>query len=241
MKLMGMVESKRKLGILGISIFSVLLLVTGLASAIDSTDSESFVPNFVVPNLATIATAHGDWQRISPDTVAISSDSPNTTELSLDTVGNLPPNGKVIFGGFCWLYEDGLSGYCTTSHAGVRDSIQRPDGWHQHNVVIVPANSGSSSHCIVEIDDDSHGGTAINGLSLRVITQNSSFDGTFMDPPVAISFDIIPDPSCPDLTAAPDSGVGIGIHQVEPEPVAAAAEEEEEKKGGGGGGGNPNK
>lgn len=233
MKFIGhMIERNRKLSVICISAFSILL-ITGFASAYDFTESD-----YVIPNLATIASAHGDWQRISPDTVSIEAIGASGSELSLDTVGNLPPNGKVIFGGFCWLYEDGLSGYCATSHAGVRDSIQRPDGWHQHNVVIEPTTSGSSSHCIVQINDDSHGGTAINGLQLRVITQNSSFDGTFMDPPAAISFDIIPDPTCPDLTAAPNSGVGIGIHQVEPEPIAAA---EKEEKGGGKGGGNPNK
>jgi len=206
------------------------LIGTVFAFSDFDTSSVSSIP------LTITASAHGDWQTIVPDSVTITANSPNTTELSLDTVANLPTSGRGVFGGFGWLYDDGTSAYVAATHNGVRDSIQRPDGWHQHNVVLGPATSGSSSNCIVSIDDDSQGGTAITGDTIRVISVNSNFAGTFIDPPTAISFDIIPDPSCPDLTAAPGSGVGIGIHQIE--PVAA---EEESKKGGGGGGGNPNK
>jgi len=179
--------------------------------------------------------AHGDWQTIVPGTVAITLKSDQTTELSLQASAGIPHVERVILAGFGWLYEDGTSGYFATSHFGVRDSIQNPDHWHPHNIAFEEASGGAGSitHCITDIFDVTFAGIPINDDTIRVNARNSEFLAPFMDPPTAISFDIIPDP----MNYVCESGVGIGLHSTEPAP----AEEESKKGGGGGQGGNPNK
>jgi len=181
----------------------------------------AFSISMIVP-----AVANSPWQEIVVGSVSITTNSPNTTELSIQSPVPYPPSEKIKFAGFGWLYEDGTSAFAITTHNGIRDSTQRPDGWHAHNVVIAAASTSTPgvSHCITAIDDHATGGVAINQDTLRGIYRNDVITGTFLDPPTAISFDILPDAECP-------LGVGIGILQVEPAPPA-----EEEKKGG-----NPNK
>jgi len=173
------------------------------------------------------AVANSPWQEIVVGSVSIQPDSPNTTELSIKSPVPYPPSEKIKWAGFGWLYDDGTSAFVVATHNGHRDSTQRPDGWHAHNVVIAPASTSTPgvSHCITDIDGHTNGGVAINQDTLRAIFRNDVISGTFMEPPTAISFDILPDAECL-------LGVGIGILQQEPAPV---------EESGGGNGGNPNK
>ena len=204
--------------VLKISIISIMLLVSGV----------------VLFNVVPVV-AHLDYQVIAPDSVSITEKNNNITELSLDSTGILPPSEKFAHVGFGWLYDE-YSGYVAVTHRGTVDSTQRPHGWHTHNVVLEDAPIvGSITHCIVSITNNDHAGLAINQDTIKLNVKNSNFADSFMDPPTAIAFDIMPDRSCPDLTEKEGSGVGIGVHQIEPE-IAAAAEE-----GGGGQGGGPKK
>jgi len=172
------------------------------------------------------AVANSPWQEIVVGSVSITPKNDNTVTLSLQSVVDLPNSEKIKWAGFGWLFDDGTSAFAITTHNGFVDSTQRPDGWHAHNVVIAAASTSTPgvSHCITEIDGHTNGGVSINQDTLKANFRNDVITGTFLDPPTAISFDILLDGECP-------LGVGIGILQVEPAPPA-----EKEKKGG-----NPNK
>lgn len=176
----------------------------------------------------TLISAHGAWQYIVPGSVNIDDSKPNTTVLSLTAEAPIPHVERVILGGFGWLYEDGNSALVVTSHYGIRDSAQNPDHWHVHNVTFESVNGGSITHCITSLTNDDTAGIPINEDDIRVIIQNNKL-GVLKDPPIAISFDIMPDP----LKISCESGLGIGIHVTEPKPDVVEATAP--KKGG-----NPN-
>ena len=178
-------------------------------------------------------TAHGAWQEIVVDSVNVEAQGPNVTVLSLTAEAPVPHVERIILGGFGWMYVGGDHALVVVSHYGVRDSVQNPDHWHVHNMFFDSVQSASFSHCIREggLSFDDTAGAPINEDDIRVIIQNSKLEGTLVDPPIAISFDIMPDP----LKMTCVSGFGIGIHTTEPAPEVFV---EEEKKGGGG---NPNK
>jgi len=167
--------------------------------------------------------AHGTWQNIVQESVQVDKTKPSTTTLSLKAEDPIPHVERIILGGFGWIYEDGNSALVVTSHYGIRDSTQNPDHWHVHNVTFESVDGGSITHCITSLTNDDTAGIPINGDDIRVVIQNSKL-GVLKDPPIAISFDIMPDP----LKISCESGLGIGIHTTEPKPAVEAAP----KKGG---------
>jgi len=180
-------------------------------------------------------TAHGAWQEIVIDSVNVEAQGPNVTVLSLTAEEPIPHVERIILGGFGWMYVGGDHALVVVSHYGVRDSVQNPDHWHVHNIWFESVGGASFSHCITKLSYDDTAGVPINDDDIRVIIQNSKLEGTLVDPPIAISFDIMPDP----LKMTCVSGFGLGIHTTEPAPEVF--EEEDKKKGGGGGGGKPDK
>jgi hypothetical protein len=208
---LGVEVSRKRFDILKILILSSLIIFSSVLAVV------SFLP----------ADAHFDWQNIVEGSVSATPQGKNLTELGLTTTSVIPAQSNTAFVGFGWLYEDGTSAYVAGTHRGHIDSVHRPNGWHPHNVVIEEVTGVPAiTHCITEITDTEHAGLAINQDSIKLNVKNNDLLSPLMNPPTAISFDIIPWGDC-------ELGTGIAIHQMEPAPVQAA----EEKKGGG----NPNK
>ena len=160
------------------------------------------------------AVGHGDWQNIMAGSVSVKKINQNITELSLQTAAPIPHVERIILGGFGWIYEDGNSALVVTSHYGIRDSKQNPDHWHIHNLTFESVDSASFSHCVTGITTDETAGIAINQDKIKVNINNKNLASTLKSPPIAMSFDIMPDP----LKTTCSSGVGIGIHTTEPKP-----------------------
>ncbi|QUC64800.1 hypothetical protein NsoK4_00480 [Nitrosopumilus sp. K4] len=189
-----MIGGKYKFTIFALPVFVIMLFSFAFVSA----------SNF---EIVSPAIADGDWQTIQPASVEVTKNG-NNNALSLKTISNIPNVERNVYAGFGWVYEDDSSAYVVTTHNGVKDSKQNPNGWHTHNISYEPvAIPASVTHCITTITDDIHAGVIIQKDSLRVNVRESELS-TFMDPLKAISFDIVPDPTCP-------LGVGIGILQEE--------------------------
>ena len=93
-----------------------------------------------------MATGPETWQHVVSSSV--NSKNTQTSVLSVTAADKIPIQTGVL-GGFAWLYADGPNtAIVATSHNGVRDSAQNPDGWHAHNVQL--GTGGLNSDACIE-------------------------------------------------------------------------------------------
>lgn len=147
-----------------------------------------------------MATSFASWQKATSGTVVSQNDQ--TTKLTLTAADTIPRHTSVL-GGFAWIYASGPNtAFAVTTHNGVRDSNQNPDGWHVHNVVL-SAGTGNSDACIASVSDDTTAGISIQGNTLSINERNSQLTGPVSGTPVA--FSIQGDGGC-------SSGLGIKVN-----------------------------
>ena len=143
-----------------------------------------------------MATGPETWQHVVSSSV--NSKNTQTSVLSVSAAGSIPIRTGVL-GGFAWIYADGPNtAIVATTHSGVRDSGQNPDGWHAHNVQLGSAGQNSDA-CIVGLSD-ANLGLSIHGKTLSMSVRNSELTGTLSNN--AAAFTIVPDTGC---------GSGLGV------------------------------
>jgi len=136
------------------------------------------------------------WQHVTSSSV--NSKNSQTSVLSVTASDNIPRHTSVL-GGFAWIYASGPNtAIVATSHSGVRDSGQNPDGWHAHNVQLGSAGSNSDA-CITGLSD-ANVGLSIHGNTISMNVRNSELTGTLSNG--AAAFTIVPDTGCA-------SGLGV--------------------------------
>ncbi|MEO9277261.1 MAG: hypothetical protein ABI340_05745 [Nitrososphaera sp.] len=138
------------------------------------------------------------WQHVESSSVTSNG---KTSTLSVVAADQIPHQTSTL-GGFAWVYADGPNTvFVATSHTGVRDSTQNPDGWHTHNVNLAFGASTGSDACITGLSD-TNAGLSINGDTLSVHVRNSELTGPLSS--TAVAFTIVPDPGC--------AGTGLGVN-----------------------------
>ena len=149
----------------------------------------------VVPAMAT---GPASWQHVVSSSV---SSNGQTSTLSVAASDAIPLHTGVL-GGFAWVYSGGPNTvFVATTHSGVRDSIQNPDGWHAHNVKLAFGASPGSNACITGLAD-ANVGLSIQGNTLSVNVRNSELTGPLSS--TAVAFTIVPDSGC--------TGTGLGVN-----------------------------
>jgi hypothetical protein len=137
-----------------------------------------------------MATGPEIWQHVVSS--SINSKNTQTSTLSVSAADIIPKHTDVL-GGFAWIYADGPNtAIVATTHSGVRDSGQNPDGWHAHNVQL-GAGGHNSDACITGLSD-ANVGLSIQGNTLSMNVRNSELTGTLSDK--ASAFTIVPDTGC---------------------------------------------
>lgn len=147
-----------------------------------------------------MATSFASWQKVTSGNVV--PQNSQTTKLTLVAADAVPRHTSVL-GGFAWIYASGPNtAFAVTTHNGVRDSNQNPDGWHAHNVLLA-SGTGNSDACIAGVSDDTTAGISIQGNTLTVNVRNSTFTGSLSGS--AVAFSIQGDNGC-------SSGLGIKLN-----------------------------
>jgi len=142
------------------------------------------------------ATGPSSWQHVVSSSV--NSENIQTSSLSVNAADSIPRHTDVL-GGFAWIYANGPNtAIVATTHTGVRDSEQNPDGWHAHNVHLGPGGHNSDA-CIIGLSD-ANVGLSIQGSTLSMNVRNSELTGTLSNS--AAAFTIVPDVGC---------GSGLGV------------------------------
>jgi len=166
------------------------------------------------------------WQDIVPDSVSVN-ENVQTTKLSLSAADTIPISTDEL-AGFAWLYDGSPNtAFAITIHDAdldadgkndVRDSLQNPDGWHAHNVILAspPEDADESTTlCIEEISDAPNSGISFSepGTDVTVNVRNSQLTGNFTG--AAVAFSIVVDPACPVTfpteDVVPPNGLTLGI------------------------------
>ena len=150
-----------------------------------------------------------------------------TIKLSLSAADTIPRNTDEL-AGFAWLYADGSNtAFAITIHDAdlnndgkndVRDSLQNPNGWHGHNVILAapPEDTDeNTTFCIAEISDAPNAGISFakQGTEVTVNVRNSQLTGDISD--TAAAFSIVVDVACPitvpTVDVVPPGGLPLGI------------------------------
>ena len=171
------------------------------------------------------------WQDIVETSVFVDQKN-QITKLSLSTEDTIPKNTDEL-AGFAWLYDNGPNiAFAITIHDAdlngdgkndVRDSLQNPNGWHAHNVVLATPPEGADENttfCIAEISDAPNAGIsfATQGTDVTVNIRNSQLTGDLSG--TAAAFSIVVDPACPitipTTSVVPPNGLplGIAVHDI---------------------------
>lgn len=154
-----------------------------------------------------IGTAYAaDYLLVEDDTV----DQGDTkTLLTLTTEDRIPAHTK-DFAGYAWFYGDVQNTvFAITTHHGVKDSTQKPNQWHAHNVEL-GAGAGAADACVVDIIDAPLAAITTTQEKLTVKIPSGSLLGTVNEG--AVGFFIIAEGDCPETTigGAP-SGLHLGV------------------------------
>jgi len=165
---------------------------------------------------------------VSMALTAYAFDKPYMTGLT-DSVVNGPPVSTVTvsssvskipahtfdLAGFAWGLTGSGTGadlFAITTHHGVRDSTQRPNQWHAHNVDVT-GGAGAAEFCIVDLQDNPFAKINVKQNTLTATLPTSSVSGTLV--PGVIPADIIVEPACAitDIGGIP-SGLRLGLDVV---------------------------
>ena len=146
---------------------------------------------------------------VSAETV---SQGPLLTTVSVTTSASKMPAHTFDLAGFAWGLTASATGsdlFAITTHHSVKDSTQRPNQWHVHNVA-VSAGAGAAELCIADIQNAPLAKINIKGNTLTATLLTSSVGGTIT--PGVVPADIIVEPACPitDI-AGVASGLRLGL------------------------------
>jgi len=186
---------------------------------------------FAVSIIGTAYAANPTWLGLSDVSVE---EKKNITKLT-GTAGDDVPSRTNDFGGFGWFYVSGANtAIAITTHSAdiskpnpfdyednnarndFRDSTQNPDGWHGHNVVLVPSTSTESDFCVVDLSDAPNLGISFNGDKISVKAKNSKLTGELTG--TGTAFDIHVDGEC-----APTIGTSGYLGGNGPAPLGISA------------------
>src|SRR5260370_18653836 len=150
--------------------------------------------------LPAMAISFAPWQIVSSSSVtAIGS---QVTQASVTAAAPIPIQSSVL-GGFAWFYASGPNTvFAATTHNGVRDSNQNPNGWHVHNVQLT-TGTATSTACIAGVSSDTTAGLSIQGDAMKVNVHDSELSGPLTGS--AVAFSIVVDSGC-------SSGLGVVVN-----------------------------
>ncbi|MDE1844958.1 MAG: hypothetical protein KGI10_06475 [Thaumarchaeota archaeon] len=165
--------------------------------------TSKLMATMLVAALATIvavpafATSFASWQSVSDSNISTGNGMTTFTINAGDTI----PIKTNVLGGFGWFYADGPNTvFAVTTHNGVQDSVQNPNGWHVHNVQLTGETPVSATACIGSVSDVTTAGISIHGNTLNVNVPNTKLTGSLKQG--AVAFSIVGDGGC---------GSGLGV------------------------------
>ena len=110
--------------------------------------------------------------------------------------------------GFAWAVSGSSQAthFGVATHHGVKDSTQRPNQWHTHNLQL-GAGAGAADVCIIDIIDNPIAKINVKRNVMDITLTTSSIDGAITGG--ITPFDIIGEPACPFFTKV--GGVATGL------------------------------
>jgi hypothetical protein len=148
-----------------------------------------------------MATSFESWQQVASSSVATHD---SKSKLSVTASGDIPQHTAAL-AGFAWFYKDIPNlVFVGVTHKGVVDSVQNPNGWHTHNVVLggVPSGDTTSNFCIVQVTKYTFANLDIKGNTMTITVDNSELPDALTGS--AVGFSIVPDTGC-------SSGLGVAV------------------------------
>jgi len=152
----------------------------------------------VVVGVSMALTAYAFHQPYQVGAVDSFSQGPVLTNIVVTATVPIPAHTTDL-AGFAW----GVTGssqathFGIATHHGVKDSTQRPNQWHTHNLQL-GAGAGAAEACIIDIIDNPFAKINVKQTVIDVTLQSSSIDGTLTGS--VVPFDIIIEPTCPSFT-----------------------------------------
>ena len=179
---------------------------------------KKILPAMVAAALAVVvispvmATSFESWQQAVSSSVVIHD---KKTTLSVTASDNIPKKTTAL-AGFAWFYKDIPNlVFVGVTHEGVVDSVQDPNGWHSHNVVLGPTTCSKlekslgcgkfkehADYCIVHVTKDTFADLDIKGKTMTINVSNSELPDDLTGS--AVGFSIV---SEPDVC----TGSGLGV------------------------------
>ncbi len=139
-------------------------------------------------------------------TVTVSSSASNIPAHTFDLAG------------FAWGLTGSPTGadlFAITTHHGVKDSTQRPNQWHAHNVAVTPCVDVTcvAELCVVDLQNSPISKINVKQNTLTATLPTSSVSGTLVAG--VVPADIIVEPKCgiTDIGGSP-SGLRLGLDVV---------------------------
>ncbi|MDE1815271.1 MAG: hypothetical protein KGI11_01730 [Thaumarchaeota archaeon] len=180
---------------------------------------KKYLPAIMAAALAVVvispvmATSFESWQQAVSSSVVIHN---KKTTLSVTASDNIPKKTTTL-AGFAWFYKNIPNlVFVGVTHEGVVDSVQDPNGWHTHNVVLSPVCLGKEisgkciskskvplpDYCIVHVTKDTFADLDIKGTNMTINVNNSELPDDLTGS--AVGFSIV---SEPDVC----TGSGLGV------------------------------
>lgn len=166
-----------------------------------------------------MATSFETWQQAVSSSVVTYN---KKTTLSVTASDNIPKETTDLVG-FAWFYKDIPNlVFVGVTHKGVVDSVQDPNGWHSHNVVLGPTvaqeecqnspfenrcianfkDANMPDYCIVHVTEDTFADLDIKGKTMTINVSNSELPDDLTG--AAVGFSIVS-----DSNECPSSGLGV--------------------------------
>ncbi len=138
---------------------------------------------------------HQPYQVGATSTVTQGPTLTNIVITTADPSIPIPAHTKALTG-FAWGVSGGVQAthFGVATHHGVKDSTQRPNQWHLHNLQL-GAGAGDAEACIIDIIDNPFGKINVKRNVMDITLPTSTIDGVIT--PGLAPFDIIPEPGCP--------------------------------------------
>lgn len=160
---------------------------------------------------------HQPYMADLSDTV---SQGPVLTTVSVTSSSTIPAH-TFDLAGYAWSLTSSPTGtdlFAITTHHGVKDSTQRPNQWHAHNVdVVAEGTAAPAEFCIIDIQNNPFAKINVVGNTLTATLLTGSIGG---GSPTTISAGVIPadiivEPACPiTLVGGASSGLRLGLDTV---------------------------
>ena len=162
---------------------------------------------FAISAIAGVSAFHATWQTATGTVV----EGDVVTTFTVNAADTIPAHTKDL-AGYAFIYPTGdqsATVFALTTHHGVKDSTQRPNQWHAHNIAL-SGGAGNAEFCVADIEDAPFAKINVIKDTLSATLPSTSLQNTGLS--YFAAFDIIVEPLC-DITdiAGSPSGLRLGV------------------------------